>query len=263
VPEDQRAPAAPAVSAEGAGIWSELAGLPVLEGERALEVLAEGRIEVAGRLPWSSNRTFLATCRRDEDVVPAVYKPGRGERPLWDFPGGLYHREVAAYELSRHLGWGFVPETVLRHDAPLGPGSLQRFVPADFSEHYFSLLEGGGHEQALQAICAFDVVANNADRKSGHCLLGHDGRIWGVDHGLCFHRQHKLRTVIWDWSGERIPRTLLADLERLAEELPPALAGLLDDAELEALERRVRALVDLGRFPAPDPRVRPYPWPLV
>jgi uncharacterized repeat protein (TIGR03843 family) len=247
---------------EAGGVWSELPGRPVIEGQRALEVLLEGRIEVAGRLPWSSNRTFLASCSQGQDVVPAVYKPGRGERPLWDFPGGLYHREVAAYELAVQLGWDFVPETVLRHDAPMGPGSLQRFVPADFSEHYFSLLESGRHHEELKAICTFDVVANNADRKSGHCLLGRDGRVWGVDHGLCFHYQPKLRTVIWDWSGEPIPRRLLVDLERVVNE-PSPLAGLLDEAELETLLERARAVVALGRFPAPDPRSRPYPWPLV
>jgi uncharacterized repeat protein (TIGR03843 family) len=263
VPENQRAPAAPAVSLdEAGGIWSTLAGRPLIEGQQALDVLLEGRIEVAGRLPWSSNHTFLATCSRGDDVVPAVYKPGRGERPLWDFPGGLYHREVAAYELATHLGWEFVPETVLRHDAPMGPGSLQRFVPADFSEHYFSVLESGRHHEELQAMCAFDVVANNADRKSGHCLLGRDGRVWGVDHGLCFHYEPKLRTVIWDWSGEPIPARLLADLERVASE-PPPLGGLLDEAELLALARRAQALVEVGRFPAPDSRHRPYPWPLV
>lgn len=251
------------MSIEGAGgLWPELVSGPAIVGQRALEVMLEGRIEVAGRLPWSSNRTFLATCSQGEDVVPVVYKPGRGERPLWDFPGGLYYREVAAYELACHLGWDFVPETVLRHEAPMGSGSLQRFVPADFSEHYFSLLESGRHEAELKAICAFDVVANNADRKSGHCLLGKDGRVWGVDHGLCFHHEQKLRTVIWDWSGEAIPAPLLADLARVADR-PPRLSGLLDELEVEALVRRVRAIVAHGRFPAPDSRARPYPWPLV
>ena len=150
----------------------------------------------------------------DADPVCAVYKPARGERSLWDFPDGLYRREVAAYELSEALGWGLVPPTVVRDDGPFGPGSLQLFVEADYEQHYFTLLDDGGHdEDVLRAICAFDIVANNADRKSGHVLRGPDGRLWAIDHGLCFHRQPKLRTVIWDFADEAVPgEPILADL---------------------------------------------------
>ena len=137
-------------------------------------------------MPWSSNGTYLVRVCHDGQESRAVYKPVHGERPLWDFPPGLYLREVAAYELSEALGWGLVPETVVR-DGPLGTGSLQRFVPADFQQHYFTLLERPEQHDALKATCTFDLVANNADRKGGHCLLGEDGRLWSVDHGLCFH----------------------------------------------------------------------------
>ena len=141
-----------------------------------------------------------------DEPLNAVYKPAGGERSLWDFPDGLFRREVAAFTLSEALGWGLVPPTVLRPDGPFGEGSLQLFVEADYNQHYFTLYDEGGHEALLQAMCAFDIVANNADRKSGHVLKGPDGRLWGIDHGLCFHRQPKLRTVIWDFAEDLIPK---------------------------------------------------------
>ena len=141
-------------------------------GSRTLTLLRQGHIELQGRMPWSSNSTFLVTVCADDEPIQAIYKPHRGERPLWDFPDGLYRREVAAYELSEALGWRLVPETVLRDEAPFGTGSLQRFVEADFEQHYFTLLEDHPEtHDALRAIATFDLVANNADRKSGHCLL--------------------------------------------------------------------------------------------
>jgi uncharacterized repeat protein (TIGR03843 family) len=225
--------------------------------------LSEGGIEVVGQMPWSSNRTFLVRCRLGDEVTAAVYKPGRGERRLWDFPEGIYRREVAAYVLSEMLGWGLVPETVERPDAPLGPGSVQRFVDADFSAHHFTLVEDEANHDRLRAICAFDVVANNADRKSGHCLLGAEGTIWAIDNALCFHRQPKLRTVIWDFAGEPVPPGLLADVAALDDELPGELDRWLSGPELAALRRRTRRLVDGGRFPVPDPDTYHYPWPLV
>jgi len=227
-----------------------------------LTALAEGEIEVKGRMPWSSNATFLVTVGHQGTEFDAVYKPGRGERPLWDFPDGLYRREVAAYALSEMLGWQLVPETIVRRDAPFGPGSLQRFVDADFSQHYFTLVEDERHHDALRAMGTFDLVANNADRKSGHCLLDGDGHVWGVDHGLCFHAEPRLRTVIWEFGGEPIPDPLLADLERLATSAPAGLKGLLSPAEGRAVARRAAGVVGLGRFPDPG-AARPYPWPLV
>jgi uncharacterized repeat protein (TIGR03843 family) len=238
----------------------------VPEDERAqaaLSLLAAGDVEVKGRMPWSSNGTFLAEVRCGDDETLAVYKPGRGERPLWDFPNGLYRREVAAYVLSDLLGWHVVPETVLRPEAPLGEGSLQRFVPADFEQHHFTLVEDRKHHPALMRICVFDVIANNTDRKSGHCLLGEDGRIWAIDNGLCFHPEPKLRTVIWEFAGQRIPEALLADVEALLDRLPGGLATLLDEEELDAVRHRAERLLRKPKFPEPDPYGRAYPWPLV
>jgi uncharacterized repeat protein (TIGR03843 family) len=230
---------------------------------RTLKALLEGEIELQGRMPWSSNSTFLVTVAFDGEVMQAIYKPHRGERPLWDFPDGLYRREVAAYELSEALGWRLVPETVLREEAPFDAGSLQRFVDADFEQHYFTLLEGHPEtHDALRAMATFDLVANNADRKSGHCLLAGDGHIWGIDHGLCFHVEPKLRTVIWDFAGEPIPDHLLADLDALASDPPATLVGLLTEAERTMVVRRAAAVVKLGRFPHPTSD-RPYPWPMV
>ena len=230
---------------------------------RALSLLATGQVEIQGRMPWSSNGTFLVTVSDGEDDLSAIYKPGAAERPLWDFPGGLYRREVAAFELDRALGWSMVPETVDRHDGPLGAGSLQRFVNADFQQHYFTLLEDDRHHRALRTMAVFDVVTNNADRKGGHCLLDADGHLWGIDHGLCFHPEHKLRTVIWDFAGEAVDDDLLADLQGIADGgIPEAARSLLRSDECRALEDRVRALLDHPHLPVPR-LDRPYPWPLV
>jgi hypothetical protein len=182
---------------------------------------------------------------------------------LWDFPDQLYRREVAAYALSEALGWGLVPPTVERVDAPFGPGSLQLFVDVDYAQHYFTLLDAGGCEPLLEKVCAFDVVANNADRKSGHVLLGREGRIWAIDHGLCFHRQHKLRTVIWDFAGCEVPPRLREDLDHVRSGLPEVLAGLLAEEEIDAVEARITSLLRAGAFPEPLGDRPPYPWPLV
>jgi uncharacterized repeat protein (TIGR03843 family) len=229
----------------------------------AVTLLAEGTVELQGRMPWSSNGTFLATVTAGATVAMAVYKPGRGERRLWDFPDGLFRREVAAYALSEALGWQLVPETIIRPDAPLGVGSLQRFVDADFEQHYFTLLEDPVHHEVLKRMATFDVVANNADRKGGHCLLDAEGHVWGIDHGLCFHADQKLRTVIWDFAGEELAPADREDLERLREQgLPQGVTGPLHADEVAALERRLERLVRSGRLP--EPRTdHPYPWPLV
>lgn len=237
--------------------------MPALERSQRLTVLRDGDIEIRGRMPWSSNGTFLVAVSHGDDTFDAIYKPLRGERPLWDFPDGLYRREVAAYELSEALGWGFVPETVTRADAPLGVGSLQRFVPSDFSQHYFTLLDDPEHHDALRRMAVFDLVANNTDRKGGHCLLGEDGLLYGIDHGLCFHPQPKVRTVIWDFAGEPVPTSLAADLERLADDgLPETLTNCLYEPEIDALVGRIRRVARLDCLPAPMGS-HPYPWPLV
>jgi uncharacterized repeat protein (TIGR03843 family) len=229
------------------------------------EVLGSGEMTVHGRIPGSSNATLLVTCELHGCELLAVYKPAKGERPLWDFPSGLHQREVAAYELSRALGWDLVPETVDRPEGPYGRGSVQRFVPEDGHEHYFTLREHESWWPTLKALAAFDVVANNADRKSGHVLLA-EGRLWAIDNGLCFHVEPKLRTVIWDFAGEAIPPAQLDDLERLEHDgLPDQLADCLDPDEQRALLRRAKLLVRAGELPVPDEGRRwpPYPWPLV
>ena len=228
----------------------------------ALDLLARGDITVKGRMPRSSNATFLVELALDGTTALAVYKPEQGERPLWDFPPGLFRREIAAYLLSEALGWSLVPPTAPR-DGPLGEGSLQLFVPADFRQHYFTLLEANEHRETLQRICLFDLVANNADRKSGHCLLVPDDRIYAIDNGLTFHAEPKLRTVIWDFGEEPIAPALQEDLRRvLSDDLPPALTELLDPDEQRALKRRARGLLRTGQFPVDKSGLR-YPWPLI
>ncbi len=232
------------------------------EREAALSLLAEGEVEVEGRMPWSSNATFLVTVTAGEACTRAIYKPIRGERPLWDFPSGLHRREVAAWELSEALAWALVPPTV-RRTGPFGEGSLQQFVAADFEQHYFTLHESRPdlHDR-LRTVCAFDLVVNNTDRKSGHVLLGLDGHIWGIDHGLCFAAEPKLRTVIWDFAGEPVPDDVVAAVATVADEVPPAVAELLDGDEVTALRRRAGALVTRPTFPH-DRTGHRYPWPLV
>ena len=230
----------------------------------ALSLLSHGTITLEGRLPWSSNGTFLVQVSDGHESMGAVYKPLAGERPLWDYPTGLYQREVGAYLVSERLGWALVPETLVR-EGPLGVGSVQRFVDADFEEHYFTLLERPEHHDTLKAICAFDLVVNNGDRKSGHCLIDEDRRIWGIDHGLCLHPHPKLRTVMWDFGGQPIPPERVEDIARLAADLPASpceLADFLSPAEIEALVARAQAVVRKPFFPVPRSG-RSFPWPLV
>lgn len=227
-----------------------------------LALLRTGEIDIEGRMPYSSNGTFLVRITQDGAEELAIYKPVRGERPLWDFPSGLARREVAAYELSAALDWDVVPPTVLR-DGPVGEGSVQRFVDADFSEHYFTLREDEAHDDAFRRLCAFDLVANSADRKGGHCLIDADRHIWAIDNGLSFHQEFKVRTVIWDYAGERLPDDLAADLQALIDRgLPDTLAELLDPFERDAVLTRAGALLRRGAFPH-DHTGHRYPWPLV
>ena len=234
-----------------------------LSGPAWLELLAEGELEVLGRLPWSSNYSFLAMVRLRGIEQRAVYKPGRGERPLWDYPGGLFRREVAAYELSAALALGIVPETVLRLEGPHGEGSVQRFVDADFAEHYFTLLNEPLHHAQLRRIAAFDLLINNGDRKGGHLIVDWESRIWGIDHGLCFHVEGKLRTVMWDFAGEELPAEVLAGCELVADSIPDPVAALLEGDECAALRRRAVRLLRKPLFPSPREDHRAYPWPLV
>ncbi len=231
--------------------------------DRDLALLTSGEVELVGQFARSSNATFLVRLTQGDDVAQAVYKPEAGEQPLSDFDPGLYKRERAAYLLSEALGWGMVPPTVIREDAPLGVGSLQWFIDCDFRQHYFTLAaEDPSTHPELARMALFDFISNNTDRKSGHVLRGGDGRIWGIDHGLCFSAAFKLRTVIWDFAGEAIPDGLLADIAPLAEAVPEELAGLLDDDENAALKRRARRILQDGTLPV-DLTGSRYPWPLV
>jgi hypothetical protein len=238
------------------------------EGAReadALGLLSAGDVEILGLLPRSSNYTFLTRVTAGDREALAVYKPSAGETPLWDFPEGtLCRREVAAYLVSRAIGWPPVPPTLLR-DGPEGPGSLQLFVEFDPTQHYFTLQER--RRSDFRRIAVFDAVVNNADRKAGHCLLARDGTIWVVDHGVCFNVEPKLRTVIWDFLGEEIPDELREAVGRLPEQIESAalgaeLRGLLASDEVDAIVRRVGRLLRPGRFPEPGPGY-PYPWPPV
>ncbi len=229
--------------------------------------LLRGDIEIEGRMPYSSNATFLVHVAADGRYHPAIYKPTRGERPLWDFEPGLHRREVATYLLSEHLGLDVIPPTVLR-DGPLGEGSVQWFVVADHSQHYFTIHETHPdlHDR-LRAMALLDVLANNTDRKSGHVLLiperdGEPASVWGIDNGLCFAAESKLRTVIWEFGGEDIPDAWLERVGILCDGVPLDVSALLADDEVEALQRRADWCVTHRRFPT-DPSGRRYPWPLV
>jgi uncharacterized repeat protein (TIGR03843 family) len=230
--------------------------------DAAVEVLNEGDIEIEGRMPWSSNGTYLVTVAHDETTVGGVYKPLSGERPLWDFPPGLHRREVAAFELAMELGWPIIPPTVLR-DGPMGEGSVQLFINADFEQHHFTLVEDRVHHDQLRQMALFDVIANNTDRKSGHCLVDSGGNIWGIDNGLCFSVDFKLRTVIWDFAGQRIPKSWLVCVQHVASGgAAGRLDGLLTGREIDAVARRAGQLVEFGHFPE-DQHGHRWPWPLV
>jgi uncharacterized repeat protein (TIGR03843 family) len=235
------------------------------------ELLA-GDLELLGLLPAASNYTFLARlgsppppgAPEDEDERLVVYKPRRGEAPLWDFPSGtLCRREVAAFEVSRAGGFGFVPPTVLR-DGPLGIGAVQAFIEHDFECTAFDLYES--HVPELRRIALFDLVVNNADRKAGHVFPDSAGSVWAVDHGICFHVEPKLRTVLWDFAGEEISegeRSCLRQLQQaLSDDRSEPLRQLLEEAEVDALRRRLKALLSKGVFPDPGPG-RSFPWPPV
>lgn len=233
-----------------------------------LALLAKGDIEVQGLMPWSTNYTLLVTVRDGNLEGLAVYKPRRGERPLWDFPRGtLCQREFAAFLLSEALGWSLVPPTVLR-DGPYGYGSVQLYIDCDQDAHLFTMQKEGGYEDQLARLAAFDILSNNADRKSGHCLKGTDGRLWAIDHGICFHAEPKLRTVLWDFAGEPICEEIMADLRALREEVRNggrfirALEGLLAPEEVRAFRRRLDRLIETGCYPDPG-AARSIPWPPV
>jgi hypothetical protein len=225
-----------------------------MDSETALTALREGEITVQGEFVWGSNYTFLAQVHYNETSLSAVYKPSRGQRPLWDFaPATLAHREAAAYLVSQSLGWGLVPPTIYRRRDP--------------EYHYFNMTEED--RLRLRPVALFDILVNNADRKGSHILRDPDGHLWLIDHGLCFHQDDKLRTVIWDFTGQPIPADLITDLSQFAQALEnstgvsEALYQHVNQAEFLALVARARALVSAGHFPDPPEDRRAYPWPPV
>ena len=231
-----------------------------------LSALNQGELVVEGQFLNSSNYTFLAKVLYRSDEMATVYKPQRGERPLWDFPAStLAKREVAAYQVSEALGWELVPPTVFRREAPLGPGSLQQFINHDPVYHYFNFSDED--RRRLRPVVTYDLLVNNADRKGSHILIDADGHMWLIDHGVCFHREDKLRTVLWDFCGDAIPQTLLDDLGDLLAEIEKReniyqeLRTRLQPDEIEALADRARQLISNGVFPHPSEEHRPYPWP--
>jgi uncharacterized repeat protein (TIGR03843 family) len=262
---------------------------PELPRDQALRLLECGEMELEGRLVDASNTTLRAFVTVDEVTVRCVYKPIRGERPLWDFPDGtLAGREVAAYVVSEATGWDVVPPTVLR-DGPLGPGACQLwvdevedeprvgFVAADAlppgwltiaaaqDDDGEAYLLAHADDVALQRMALFDVVINNADRKAGHVLNLPDGSLRGVDHGVCFHVDNKLRTVLWGWVGRPVPadeRTVLEGLRRALDgDLGARLHELLAADEVAATVERLDRLLTAGVFPRPRPGRPAVPWP--
>ncbi len=235
--------------------------------DRVVGLLARAEVLAHQAVPAGTNYTFvLLMSAPDRGRFLAVYKPRRGENPLWDFPRGtLYLRERAAYVASRHLGWPNIPATVVR-DGPFGVGSVQLFVPTDGQPDFFAFRLPRRRE--LEEVALFDLLANNADRKAGHCLLGVDGRVWAIDHGLTFNVEPKLRTVLWDFCGEPIPERLLDGLARLHEDptrrerLRLELEPCLDTAEIVAFFARLERVLRSRTFPQLDPH-RNVPWPLV
>lgn len=251
-----------------------------------LQLLQVGTLDVKGVLPWSSNYSFLVDICPNPAVqqtlphltpniltgIRAVYKPRRGERPLWDFTQGtLCQRERAAFLVSQALGWDLIPPTVLR-EGEHGTGSVQLFIPHDPEAHYFTFEGDSLFEEALQKTVLLDIIINNADRKAGHVLLEENeshNRLWLIDHGICFHKEYKLRTVIWEFAGKSIPTALLADVETFSNKLATNEAGLrselqllLSQIELEALQKRISRVLSQGSFISPGPG-RHYPWPPV
>lgn len=235
--------------------------------DETLTALERGKLTVQGEFLWGSNYTFLAQVQQDGETLPVVYKPTRGERPLWDFPTAtLARREVAAYIVSESLGGRLVPPTVYRKKGPIGPGSVQLFIEHDPEYHYFNFKEED--RQRLRPAVLFDILINNADRKGSHVLIDPDEHLWLIDHGICFHVEDKLRTVIWDFVGEPIPQALCADLEKLhtalideESDLVAKLKPFLNAEEIKMLAQRARTLVKSPGFPPPNPYRRPYPWP--
>jgi hypothetical protein len=232
--------------------------------EDQVELLRHGVVEVEGRVAGSSNQALLVSLTLEGVSARACYKAEAGERRLWDFDDGLWRREVAAWELDQLLGTDLVPTTIARGDLPYGVGSLQWWIDDATDDHYFTLREKDELLGWFTDLCAFDVVANNADRKGGHVLF--DGaRCWAIDNGLCFNEEDKLRTVIWEYAEEALPDRLLEPLARISQGETGNLGYILSGEEVAATARRAHALLIASSFPTPDEDRDwpPYPWPLI
>ena len=221
--------------------------------QSAFRLIEHGEIVSCQLTPAGSNYTFVAQLQLEDETGLAIYKPKQGEAPLWDFPSGtLYKRELAAYLLDEFLGWNLIPPTVIR-DGPYGVGSVQQYVEHDPKRHYYNFDQVDINR--LKAIACFDLVANSTDRKANHILEDLDGKIWSIDHGLTFHADMKIRTVIWDFCGQRIPRRLLSRVGTLQRELQDPqgrlkeLVDLLLPEEVTAFRQRVDWVLDEGVYP--------------
>lgn len=231
------------------------------------DTFQRGEIDLQGQFMLGSNYTFLVKVRHAEQTFAGVYKPQQGTQPLWDFPAeSLVGREVSAYLLSEFLGWSLVPYTTMREDGPYGPGSLQQFIEYNPNYHYFNFRPDD--KDRLRPVAIFDHLLNNADRKGSHVLLEKRTRhLYAIDHGLCFHAEDKLRTVIWDFAGQDIEESHLNDIRRMCDALaqPSGLAadlGLyLTPEELAALAERGQGLLAEGCFPQPPQYRRAFPYP--
>jgi len=230
------------------------------------EILLDGEIELQGQFVLGNNYTFLVKVTREKDTCQAVYKPCRGEQPLWDFPAeSLSRREVAAYHVSQALGWNLVPVTVLREEGPFGEGSLQRFIDHDPEYHYFNFSDED--RARLVPAVVFDLLVNNADRKGSHILVDSEKKVWLIDHGLCFHEEEKLRTVVWDFAGRPIPNEMLKALKKFLNSLEKQgklfhqLTNLISLPELTAMQVRCEHILNMGSFPTPPSDRRAVPFP--
>ena len=240
--------------------------IDVAAANNALSVLRSGEVILKGIFQVGSNHTFLIEVNLQGECLEAVYKPIKGEKPLWDFPSGtLAKREVAAYLISEALGWGLVPPTVLRN-GPYGLGSVQLFVDFAPEGHYFNFTDI--EKEICRSVAAFDYVINNADRKGGHIVRSDNGTIQLIDHGVCFHCEEKLRTVLWDFAGERLSERICSDIRDLAVsinvsgKLRDELSQLLSMSEIKALSGRATGLVASGCLPQPGLDYN-YPWPIL
>jgi len=241
----------------------EVRGEPPADRDATLALLADGGLEVVGRLTDATNATFVCQVTHDSAGMLAVYKPRRGERPLDDFPiGTLGYRERAAFLVSEASGWDIVPPTLLR-DGPLGPGALQAWIDIDERVDVLEMVMTG--DARLRRICLFDAITNNADRKGTHLLPVESGHVYGVDHGICFSRDPKLRTVLWTWRGTRIAPDEMATVQQVRQaldaDLGTQLRELLSEREIQATIKRAQALIDSCAFPEPDPTRPAVPWP--